>query len=772
MELDVEVWLGSDRLGTVPVVIDEQSGELLRVNRELLEIIEPIAETPTTESAWLTREQFGRFGIELSFDVNRVRLNVEIPPQLRRTREHTVASATDSRSATVEPATVSGGLNMGARTALQRRSEREGPTPELTLRLEPFLNIRDWVLEAEARVGTSQPEAFEIERYRLVHDFPDSAIRAQAGTLTYPTIGDQGRRSLVGLAVERRFELHPEVDRERNTVEFFLEEAGDVTVYMNDRQIFSDELAPGPHRLSGVRLSDGRNRLRVESDGEERQYAVPHESGVLPVGTVDFAAAAGVPEDDPDFPLAVPAFGGFLRYGIGSEWSGGFYTHLDEGTQMAGLESVNAASWGAIESTLSGSRSDVSEISGQHGVRYGVAGSLLYRFMVPASAKPTITLSLGGRSRYFSTSAYPTSTQRYVADSAASVSVPVGEQAHLGAGVQSKFGFDSDDTALSTRLSGAVDLTRNARLRAGIRLDGIGTENVGFGGSVSFYVRPSSRDHSVRFQQSTQRMRTSVTVSGDGNLGEGDLRWDTTSEVQPPNDRPFLVDGNLRYQGLRGNASVRSEVELASTQLTPFYLLEASFDSALLFAGSKFAVGPPAQSGYVLVDKHSSMGETTVGIRQGDGWHARSGWLGPAASTGYSAYRYSDLTLSAEEVPENVGLGRTSHMLMPRYRSGYSLTVGVGPVVHVRGRALDAEGNPVTLVAGIARPTEEGNEARSAIRFFTDESGLFEIYELKPGAWELELSGGRTKTIEIPADARGVYELGDIAVEVRNESEN
>ena len=127
------------------------------------------------------------------------------------------------------------------------------------------------------------------------------------------------------------------------------------------------------------------------------------------------------------------------------------------------------------------------------------------------------------------------------------------------------------------------------------------------------------------------------------------------------------------------------------------------------------------------------------------------------------AYSTRLLVYDVPEAPPGYDLGQGNVQLVPPYRAGYRLEVGSAYHLLVIGRLLDAQGEPVSLLAGKA--IDLGAPKRPGLTIFTSREGKFGAQGLRPGKWRIEMpaeSGTLIYEIDIKDDPTGTVRLGDL----------
>ena len=110
----------------------------------------------------------------------------------------------------------------------------------------------------------------------------------------------------------------------------------------------------------------------------------------------------------------------------------------------------------------------------------------------------------------------------------------------------------------------------------------------------------------------------------------------------------------------------------------------------------------------------------------------------------------------------NTDLGEGSFRLLPPYRGGYRLTVGSDYMASVVGRLLNGDGEPISLLSGVA--IEDAHPEREPVALFTNSAGRFGATGLAPGRWTIVLNDADQTTFAftIAEDVDQTVALGDL----------
>ena len=142
---------------------------------------------------------------------------------------------------------------------------------------------------------------------------------------------------------------------------------------------------------------------------------------------------------------------------------------------------------------------------------------------------------------------------------------------------------------------------------------------------------------------------------------------------------------------------------------------------------------------------------------------AETDWLGPAVVPSASPYRQSRLTYDAPGAPAGYDLGSAAFDMKAPYKAGYNLKAGSAYTVTATGTLLDAEGQPLPLLAGEAREANKENGRK--VELFTNRTGSFGAQGLAPGKWIIEMptEPGPTRYVfEIPDGVTGLHSAGTL----------
>jgi outer membrane usher protein len=292
--------------------------------------------------------------------------------------------------------------------------------------------------------------------------------------------------------------------------------------------------------------------------------------------------------------------------------------------------------------------------------------------------------------------------------------------------------------------------------------------NAAFRVALRFNYRPDDAS-SINASYDTLGQQSQISAYRSGASGVD--HWDTSVDVQDRQaEKTASVNASAGYRGNR--------VEL---RLSHFADADGvSFDNpmgdevrqrtslragtAIAFAGDKVAFGAPIRGGaFAIVSPHDSIAGKTVTVgTEGSERAVADGW-GNALVTDIPAYMPGSMPIDVDDLPLGYNLGRAAFDTFAPYKAGYAIEVGSAYSVSVYGTFVTANGEPVSLVTGTARP--EGHQDKQ-VALFTNAEGKFGAEGLAPGRWIAELAadtGTLHYVIDVPKGSNGLVKAGTLS---------
>lgn len=738
------------------------------VREETLGVISPTGQIESVEG-YVTIAALDALGFEPSFDEAALVLHIAVPPEVRITTVHSVGgSAAIAPADTQQPDAFSFAIPVGAtlRLSYDRQSR-----PRFQIDTGPWVNVYGFVLESALAIGITPTPHFAANRVTLSKDFVAPQIRVALGDVQATGRALGTRTSVLGASVGREFSLNPFIRTQPDTrYEVLMAEPGTVAIQINDNRPIETRLLPGPHVFEDFPLDNGPNRIRIEVSGTEDapddepngtavRISAPYVSSLLAPGIHEFQVAAGLLNRSFDDPF----LSAYHRFGLARILTSGFSIQADNTAASLGIESLLATPIGSF--LMDGA------VSWRYAGLFGGAARLGYRLSIPWSDfAPSV--SLDGEITGAPFLRPGTDESAAAVASRLSLAGSVSQRIATGMSFQVSVSHDrflSTAPAASTRIgatfSASITQSTSLRLQANAGIAGgqavwdfsLGITSSGDGGKSNATVSRDIESGTSALSYTGRLSAGQATMNvGLSARGIGEPSGPTGSSLSLEVDHP-------RYTGSIRHSLVASRPASA----------DIGFDSGLYFTGGLFTIGAPTQGPFVIARSMREDASALTAQTEGAGF-ARSGGLSTAFLSGITPYRPARVTLALSELPIDAGEAVREFILTPGYKSGTALKMEAVRRVHLRGRAVTADGEPVSLRVGMV----EGRDGfalpdEAASTFFSDEDGVFEVYGLGLGRFTLAVPASGAPAdptsadaivafVEIASRATGFYDIGEV----------
>lgn len=705
-------------------------------------------------------------GIDANFDRRRLRLYVDVPPNLRLTAINSIdeSSRPPSESDLTLPGQLSGYLNLRGTQTLDWASEQSKLKP-LGLQFNGAVNWQGWVLEANGQATLGQ--SWQLGQLSVVRDAPTQAIRYTIGDLSVPTVGYQAGPPLFGLSVARNFSLQPfRVARPTSNYSFFLERTSTVDVFINDELTSTLRLEAGPQDIRDLPLKTGINEIRLEikddlGQTETLEFSTGVAGELLAEGVHQFAYNIGVPtiarQPLKSYDFARPTLSLFHRVGLTSNLTLGGYLQGDFTQQMVGIDGTWATTVGNIGWDMAASNHADYSVD--------MAAKLFYEWIEPSSESSQnrqLRAALEYRGENFSVLGED-SPQNSTA-----LNLSVAYQQVLFENIQA-------------RLNGQYQLNREGSNAYGIGINLSRPLGQGMNINVGYqYGQSSSHEINQRFSVGLsgtlpfagQRFNTrtelnntlepsnSLTWSYSPNHTLGTVAPSLTLIQSPTN---YGLNGRLQYQGHRSMFGLNHEVTLPrETNDSIANSSTITWGTAIAFVDGVWGWSRPIDNSFVLVTRQGSAEGEIVRVNPtSSGDMAQANGSGPAVLS-VAPYSLNQLSLDAPDLKLGQDLGQTSHQLLPSYRSGTLIRTGTEATVLMRGVLVNEKQEPLILQQGWIESLSDSSWP--TVEFFTNRTGRFVAAGLKPGLYRLHLSENDLDFLEfeILEQQQGIFNIGTL----------
>lgn len=793
--LTIPAMVGNGYLGDVSLTI-EPNDRLEFSSQRVIELLSGLLTDTALQNlrskfsskSIISPGDFAGTSITVTYDPQTLQLVFIIPPTLEAARNIAIAPGGQIRGQFVKPANFSAFTNILGSLDYVEQGVKTGVQEPVFL-LDSGLWTHGFELESQ---GVWQPGVhgaeFQRQGSRLVYDYPKDVIRFSAGDLLPVPQGFQGAPQMAGLSLYRSYGvLQPETSvRPSGDQTFILTRPSTVTVTVNGSQVRTMRLDPGTYNLRNFPFSQGANDITlsiVDDTGAVRtlHFNVFFNQTQLAPGISEFGIWVGVKS-----PLSTygphysdrPVGTAYFRYGVSQNLTIGGNYQVDDNMQMFGGQALFSLPIGTFSLNVAGSR--------LMGGTSGYAATLTYQrlFEFTGGTGDSLNLAATTRSANFATLGSsatvlpPTTTVPPVTPLPTVPLISTNPyQYELSAGYTHAF-----DTALYMSLSAHYSKGRNNNpdiqdyhVIGGYRLSdtlgltvdasyqtGTGFQK-GFGALLSLTWSPSATS-SVRNDYNTRENDERLSYQNVSGTGVGSYNIQGSLERA---DDGSGFQGTANYIANRGQIGLTHSTSFTGGDLSKVTDQRTSLHvaTAIGYADGAFSVGQPVSQAFAIYTPNRNLGNADVVVNpipNSDNYTAETGWLGTALEGDLAAYVPRTVTVDAPNAPPGYNLGTGSYRMLPPYRAGYRLEVGSEYSVTAVGRLLQANGKPLSLIAGTA--TEVDNPSHPPVQMFTNSQGRFGAAGLKPGKWRIEMSTQPVTVYEldVPADAVGVVRAGEL----------
>ena len=695
-------------------------------------------------------------GLDTEFREKTLDVWMEIPPEMKKEQSISLRGRAPDYSGTVlEPAGLSGWLNSN----LIAKYSYENSDFLISENLAGGVNFHSWVLDLDMTVSNGTAP-FVLNHARVIKDIPLLSSRLEAGDLSYSTYGIDGVNLVTGLSLVRNFDMKPEIQRKPvGEQTLFLQTDSLVQVEVNGKIVKELELPAGFYRLENFGLAQGVNKIRIlvaneEGQKEEAVY-FPLSASLLRTGEIDFGLAAGIP----DRTIGLPLLAAYLRAGVTDSLT----VELKElgalSTRQLYVEFSGVSATRLGNMSLKAAFSLIPEVTTEF--------ILLGQYQYSRPFKPEAG-SFGGAFNYDMVvqDEDPENAGLYSLSLSAYYMKPFPGSFSITPSVLYSLGNDRDKTFRAKTLfrkglGGGSSLSFDMAYKWS-EADGPVME-----GTISFSTAFPDYNQTLMVQQDlgAEKFFFNWNRFPGGSTG---LDLNTSLQV------PFDPEERSTYNLGAGYTLPVAALDFRHRVVTVFDFPEEtlntsqlSLSNALVYAGKTVGFTRAVRDSFVLVRADEPLKEEGVLVNPSGNSQAAVAGKSHGVLTGPAAYRAFPVRIEVRNLPPGVDLSESQYVFKPGFRSGALITAKLQNSVYSGGRLVDRKGEPFSYALGeislSGAPGEKENTSEP-IDFFTDEKGTFEIYNLFPGIWEINLLNLKTGKLflTIPENTFGYYFAGDI----------
>lgn len=731
---------------------------------------------------FLRLQHGGADSVTMKLDEVLVALVVSIPSVNKKQQALRVRQQFDPSTRVITtPSTLSAYLNVrGSQEYLERAFPGETPGRKpFRMTTDGAVNLHGWVFEGSADYLEQDAMPWARGDVRLVHDFPDAAIRVAAGDLSYPVEGFQSFQSMLGVTVARNFELQPyRITEPTGQTSFFLKSSSRVEVLVNGQLVRILQLEPGPYNIRDFPVVSGNNDVTLkitDATGrtETKTLSIVSDINLLTRGLHKYAYSVGVVSRidarKKIYDSDQPVLSAFHRYGLSNEVTLGGNLQASSAQQLIGFDASFGQNWGVIRADVAASR--IADVGN------GSAWRLQYQNVDNARAQrsdvfrktASFALLASYRDRNFAPlgSLLPNNSAAY------ELAARYGWQASptLSLGVSGNYRTYRDNLPQDSGINLSLNQRLTGGFQVGVNLGHSRAEGTGVFLSLT-WTEPSSRQAvNSSYDSLTHTARADWSYAQDG-------RADSVSASSGivRTERGTAANGNIAYFGNRGELAARHDIATTRGESsTTESRSQFRFGTALVYGDGMMALSRPVSNSFALFVPSAAIEDYLIGINprgrtdKSTTYEAKTDGASPAVIPDLTPYYYRTFRVDASRLPPGFDAGESVYTLYPNYRSGTVVRLGSDANVLLDGTLQFQDGTPVALQAGSVRPVADPDALPQT--FFTNRSGRFRIEKLKPGRYFMQLFRfpATPLSFDIPEHAAGPTAIGSLVLPVSPE---
>ena len=727
----------------------------------------------------------GKLGYILTYDPQDVELAVQIPLNVRSTRD--ISLGLDNIDQAVRPdrsAPFSAFLNYRIGDTYQFSGANKGQW-EYLADLELAGRIGNNIaFENFATVDQLADHVFTRTASRFFYDIPGPALRLTAGDLITETAGFQDDPQISGLNVSHLLDtFYPNQQiAGSSSKNLVLNHDSDVQIVVNGIPVSQIHLGPGSYDLRNLPVAQGSNNVQAiitDDTGQRRtqNFSFFSDTLLLNPGLSEYTASLGVlaplGDDGPQY-SGMGAFSGFYRRGITQQLTLGGNLQIGQPDQVVGVDGVLGSGFGLFSLNLAANRLSTGQAGGAARLQYSYAAKTnsdfiarTVDFSVEYDSRNFLPLD-GFANTNFLTTAVPDGSGGPFIPTLPAVSLDelndLNTQAVQIAGsinqpllrnltlqLNGSYSFNRDDFGDTGSVSAL--LTYQAPFRTT------------FGLGVIYEWAPKNdvanlitgRGLSVLATLTHRFGQTAIlTATADDFQQRASF---TRTPSRPIND--YFVNGDISHNNLGTSGDATAGFETTRGDIEAVYdtvydqnghvagqQAGAFFNGSLDLAGLRLGLGRQITDSFAVIGKDPSLGDRQVLVetRFANETIAKSGLFGPAVVP-LSSYEPQVIPYDVKNLPPGYNLGDGNFEVYPWLHSGFSLKVGTPYNITALGNLVDADGKPVSLVTGQAVSLTDRKAPH--VEVITNRVGRFAAIGLAPGRYRITMSSDSALTYEI-----------------------
>lgn len=694
-------------------------------------------------------------GYEIALDLERLVITLSIDEkkeEISSDRKHIKIGYIDPVSKGnrhINEASISAYANFETRVT-QSKNELGRVKESTNVNIDHALNFMGFALEGDSNWSdekNSQGSRFQLNRLRLVKDLPGSMRRFAIGDVSTPIKDPQRGFQMWGASIVKDFDIQPyRTFTPTSSASFQLEENATVQMNMNGRSIKTLKLEPGLYDIEQFKLAAGLNTMELEiltDSGTIERIQVNNygEPTLLNKGISTYALSIGYPYSsnaDDSFSLVNttwykrdlspdPIISGYYQKGLTEQVTGNLNAQSSPTWTRLGSQATWASNFGVLNlntgfNTLHSSGEKDFKLKVDW--RRQLGG---FKFVTSASYASEGFEKINSNTPRTQTSirdSFSLRVDKYLGEKA-SINLGFLRQSnyHKVQEYSANINFGYKFPAFHTGLSFRAFNNKNEKGVSGFL-------------TITWNPRNNWRTR-TRYGSSTVKSEDGVTTNWDysnrtlRNSFNGNLNLRSTTSGKDLDGR-FRVD-NDKYSVTLSRAYLYNNIDDFD-----YSGVETSLHGgfAIAFADGALGLTRRVSDSFAIVTNHRAWKDVNLGINPTlNGYEKRSssGIFKPVLSD-LRSYRESQAVIRPLE--GDTFLENEEFFFLPSYKRGIKVTIGNEFIYSFRSTLLYWNEQPVSY-----KTLKIKGEGMPEILTFTNRSGKFVATGLKPGTYQVEVSG-------------------------------
>jgi len=751
-------------VGEIEIILSEESVEEIKIDTlvKLLRLEQGLAAQLLVNSEnqqFIKAPALALLGFEIKLDIEELAVQIKVP---LHSLQRQIIGRNSSRVQTFfhlakEPEDFSFYLNskMGIEHNI---NDTRGSESFYQVNFTSAIQYKEWVLESQAQFNSKWEEQWRQGDNRIIKYFDELNSKLFAGNIKYPVTGLQRSYPILGIGYASNNDIYST----SSTItigdsEFELEERSKVEIWVNGQLRQSLYLERGRYQLQSLPGVTGLSDVTLKitdlvGNTSTQTFRAMAQGQLLSNKISEYGLAAGVEEA---FSSALKSYTddelitGFYRYGFNDLNTIGLNFQRQKNINFIGGEWSNLSRFGSFTWHASLSRTP--------SVNNGIANQIFYNF---SDFKwGSFTFQLRKQSKLYGLT--KDISPKYQLDKELSINYRKNWGSKFRTILASRVSRFHGEQATNKSLKATAEL----RLSSGwfLKLDAFRNEYVDL-----------SKDNSLMLSISWNGFSSPHSITSQNE------HYSQTSRLNyyfNPNRDPWVKNAsiNMFEDQLNDFQSISSKVSYSGKRVEGFYDFSQSKKSgksqtqrhqfnlgtSIVSANNKYAWSKPVNNSFIIVDSNDLEFDEIIGVNgnSNGGYQSQIDGFGPAVISDFSPNSVKSVTAEPGDAEKFFQYNSDPILIRSGYKTGSYIKLGKLNKVLIRGQLINSNKIPIPLQAGIINKPDSTQEM-----FFTDESGYFEIGQLVPGKYQLELFSMPDKNIDIIIEKNdsGLLELGSL----------